>query len=221
MKETFKRLHWHLREEIFNTESLYKYVENFAINNNFKESIVALPFMKEKHQGQYRNKTWFARENNVEYINHPLSMAKHSIAHAIYDDNILASILLHDVCEDCDVHCSDLPCNDIVKEVVKLLSYNKDSKLDKETLKEIYYTEISKNPIATIVKILDRCNNISNMAASFHDTRLINYINDTQMYVFPLLEHIYSGHMLSESQIFLLQYQMFSIIESIKNMILR
>ena len=105
--------------------------------------------------------------------------------------------------------------------IVKLLSYNKDSKLDKETLKEIYYTEISKNPIATIVKILDRCNNISNMAASFHDTRLINYINDTQMYVFPLLEHIYSGHMLSESQIFLLQYQMFSIIESIKNMILR
>ena len=221
MKETFKRLHWHLREEIFNTESLYKYVENFAINNNFKESIVALPFMKEKHQGQYRNKTWFARENNVEYINHPLSMAKHSIALGSYDDNILASILLHDVCEDCDVHCSDLPCNDIVKEVVKLLSYNKDSKLDKETLKEIYYTEISKNPIATIVKILDRCNNISNMAASFHDTRLINYINDTQMYVFPLLEHIYSGHMLSESQIFLLQYQMFSIIESIKNMILR
>jgi hypothetical protein len=221
VKETFKRLHWHLREEIFNTESLYKYVENFAINNNFKESIVALPFMKEKHQGQYRNKTWFARENNVEYINHPLSMAKHSIALGIYDDNILASILLHDVCEDCDVHCSDLPCNDIVKEVVKLLSYNKDSKLDKETLKEIYYTEISKNPIATIVKILDRCNNISNMAASFHDTRLINYINDTQMYVFPLLEHIYSGHMLSESQIFLLQYQMFSIIESIKNMILR
>ncbi len=221
MKETFKRLHWHLREEIFNTESLYKYVENFAINNNFKESIVALPFMKEKHQGQYRNKTWFARENNVEYINHPLSMAKHSIALGIYDDNILASILLHDVCEDCDVHCSDLPCNDIVKEVVKLLSYNKDSKLDKETLKEIYYTEISNNPIATIVKILDRCNNISNMAASFHDTRLINYINDTQMYVFPLLEHIYSGHMLSESQIFLLQYQMFSIIESIKNMILR
>ena len=221
MKETFKRLHWHLRGEIFNTESLYKYVENFAINNNFKESIVALPFMREKHQGQYRNKTWFARENNVEYINHPLSMAKHSIALGIYDDNILASILLHDVCEDCDVHCSDLPCNDIVKEVVKLLSYNKDSKLDKETLKEIYYTEISKNPIATIVKILDRCNNISNMAASFHDTRLINYINDTQMYVFPLLEHIYSGHMLSESQIFLLQYQMFSIIESIKNMILR
>lgn len=221
MKETFKRLHWHLREEIFNTESLYKYVENFAINNNFKESIVALPFMKEKHQGQYRNKTWFARENKVEYINHPLSMAKHSIALGIYDDNILASILLHDVCEDCDVHCSDLPCNDIVKEVVKLLSYNKDSKLDKETLKEIYYTDISKNPIATIVKILDRCNNISNMAASFHDTRLINYINDTQMYVFPLLEHIHSGHMLSESQIFLLQYQMFSIIESIKNMILR
>ena len=221
MKETFKRLHWHLREEIFNTESLYKYVENFAINNNFKESIVALPFMKEKHQGQYRNKTWFARENNVEYINHPLSMAKHSIALGIYDDNILASILLHDVCEDCGVAYTDLPCNDTVKEGVKLLSYNKDSKLDKETLKEIYYTEISKNPIATIVKILDRCNNISNMAASFHDTRLINYINDTQMYVFPLLEHIYSGHMLSESQIFLLQYQMFSIIESIKNMILR
>ena len=45
---------------------------------------------------------------------------------------------------------------------------------------DIYYKNILKNPIATMVKLLDRCNNVSGMAAAFNKEKLIDYIKETE-----------------------------------------
>lgn len=102
-------------------------------------------------------------------------MACHAHALGIREDEVLATILLHDVCEDCAVTVQDLPCSDRVKEAVQLLTFVNDGTTDKIILKQRYFHAIAQIRIACIVKVLDRCNNISTMASAFPIKRLIFY----------------------------------------------
>ena len=54
------------------------------------------------HEGQQR-------KSGEPYIVHPLTMACNALALGIRDDKVVATILLHDVCEDCDVSLKELP----------------------------------------------------------------------------------------------------------------
>ena len=89
-----------------------------------------------------------------------------------------------------------------------------------EALKK-YYDGIRKDPTAAIVKALDRCNNISTMMSSFPKNKLIEYINETQDYVLPLLDHIKHGYRQYYDASFVIDYQIKSVLESIKAAILR
>ena len=82
--------------------------------------------------------------------------------------------------------------------------------------KEQYYQQISQNPIATMVKLLDRCNNISGMAAAFSKVKLVEYIKETENYVYPLLQKAKNEYPMYSNQIFLIKYHMTSVIEAIK-----
>jgi len=117
---------------------------------------------------------------------------------------------LHDVCEDCGVTIDELPVNGPTKEAVALLT--KSEEVDKEQ----YYQQISKNPIATMVKLLDRCNNVSGMAAAFSKEKLVEYIKETENYVYSLLQKAKSEYPMYSNQIFLIKYHMTSVIEAIK-----
>ena len=60
-------------------------------------------------------------KNGTPYIIHPLSMACDAIACKGTTDEIVATILLHDVCEDCNIPLSALPVNEVVKNSSPLL----------------------------------------------------------------------------------------------------
>ena len=51
-------------------------------------------------------------------------MACDALSLGIKDDNTVATILLHDVCEDCGVSIAELPVNDVVKRGVELMTFN-------------------------------------------------------------------------------------------------
>jgi GTP pyrophosphokinase len=148
-------------------------------------------------------------------------MACHAHALKIREDSILAAILLHDVCEECKVTPDILPVSDEVAAAVALLTYKKDPTVDEKVTKKAYYDGIIRNRIATIVKILDRCNNISTMAGSFSEEKLVAYIKETEEYVMPLLDH--ARHTIPEyaDAFFILRYHMNSVLESLKSMLLR
>ena len=109
-------------------------------------------------------------------------MACHALSMGLDDDNLISAIMLHDVCEDCGVMVEDLPVNEETKIAVQLVTKD-DTKNTQE-----YYQAIAENGIATMVKLIDRCNNVSGMAAAFNKEKLISYINETEKYVFPLLQ---------------------------------
>ena len=84
--------------------------------------------------------------------------------------------------------------------------------------KQEYYSEIAKNPIALMVKLLDRCCNVSGMAAGFSSEKLVDYINETEKWFYPMLQQGKTDYPQYNNQIFVLRYHISSVISSLKHM---
>ena len=136
----------------------------------------------------------------------------------IIDDTVLAASLLHDVCEDCGVAPEELPFSDEVKDAVRLLT--RTGEKSPENTKK-YYEDIAGNPAAAIVKVLDRCNNVSGMMLCFTRERIIEYIEETEQYILPLIDHIEKNYPEYDDAVFVLKYHLLSVTESIKAGVVR
>lgn len=211
---------WTVADTFFSPERMYSRLTVTAEIEGLRETSAALRFMKKEHDGQYRKPSLFS-DAKVPYITHPLMMACHAHALGIKEDAILASILLHDVCEDCGVAPEELPFSEQIKEAVRLLSFRQEARESKSDAKKRYYEAIAKNRIAMVVKILDRCNNISTMANSFSQKKLIDYIDETETYVMPILESAKYSIPEYADALYVIKYHMRSVLESIKAMTVR
>jgi GTP pyrophosphokinase len=194
-------------------EKMYTYVKGFAMGADLKNTLSAMYYARTKHSDQKRN-------GGEPYIVHPLSMVCMAIAMGIKDDVVLASIMLHDVVEDCGVELKDLPVSCEVREVVNLLTFKMKKGRDKKTEKRLYFDAISTNGSAMLVKLIDRCNNISTMAGVFKKDRLLRYIEETKTEVLPLYQLCKEMHPEYSNALYLLKFQIESILYSIENSIL-
>ena len=187
-----------LSDRLFNEDRMYRYVENYATIKEMYQTVSVLSYARELHEGQVRK-----GQERVPYIYHPLLIACHALALGLDDDDLISAALLHDVCEDCGVDIENLPVNAFTKEAIALVTKSKDKTTEQ------YYEDISKNKLATLIKLLDRCNNVSGMATGFSQRKMVDYINETEKYIYPLLrtaKHAYPEH---SDQIFLIKYHLF------------
>lgn len=204
---------WKFEDEIFSVEHMQRKVKDYARAKGYMETLKSLKIMTKYHEGQFRKSK---KGEKVPYIVHPLTLACHAIALGIAEDDLLAACLLHDVLEDCDVTRAELDINENILDAVELVSFEDIDGLSHEESKEKYYKKISGNKIASMVKILDRCNNISMMAAAFSKTKMAEYINETEKYILPILtivKHEYDDYY---NAAFLIKYQMLSVMETLK-----
>ncbi|MCR5623991.1 MAG: hypothetical protein K6G11_01970 [Lachnospiraceae bacterium] len=204
-----------IRDRLFKEENMFNRVLKFSENENLEQTKKALYFMRDSHNGQFRKRSKYTK-TRIQYISHPLMMACHAHALGINEDNILASILLHDVCEDTHVTVEELPFCDEVKEIVGLLTFEYREGLTKKECQDIYYKNIKKNKKACLVKVLDRCNNVSTMASSFEDKKMQEYILETEEYIFPLIDELKFNYEEYYDTVFIVKYHILSVIESIK-----
>ncbi len=196
-----------MSDRLFDEDRMYTYIKTYASVKNMVQTSKVLPYARSMHKGQVRK-----GKDNVPYIYHPLLISCHALALGLDDDNIVSAALLHDVCEDCGVTLEELPVDEQTKATVKLLTKDKENQSETE-----YYDEISKNPIATIVKILDRCNNVSSMATAFSKEKIVDYIKETENYIIPLMKKAKSEYPMYSNQLFLLKYHITSVMEALKN----
>ncbi len=210
---------WTIRDQMFSEDHMFTRIKTIAEVRGLKQTYKALYYIREQHRGQFRKKMKHS-DAMLPYIIHPLMMACHAQSMGIDDDETLAVTLLHDVCEDCGVRPDELPFSDRVREAVALLTkcYDKDEPI--ENSERAYYDAISKNSMAAIVKVIDRCNNVSTMAMSFSDRNLSRYIEETEKYVLPLLTTIKRNVPEYNNAVFLIKYQMLSVLESLKAMLM-
>ena len=195
-----------LSDRLFNEDRMYTYVKTCAVMKRLAQTVSVLPYARELHKGQVRK----GREH-VPYIYHPLLMACHALALGLDDDDVISAVLLHDICEDCGVCPEDLPVNDKTKEAVMLVTKNKEKSTEE------YYKDISENRIASMVKLLDRCNNVSAMSTGFSKRKIVDYINETEKYIYPLLQLAKTRYSRYSNQIFLIKYHLTSVVSTLKH----
>ncbi|MBQ6408953.1 MAG: hypothetical protein IJJ64_13060, partial [Butyrivibrio sp.] len=82
----------------------------------------------------------------------------------------------------------------------------------------VYYANIQKNPLAALVKCIDRCNNLSCMADGFTKSKMETYVLQTEQYVFPLLDVIKEVPEYNNAA-WLLRYQIISLLEMAKRLL--
>ena len=197
---------------VFNPEKMYTYLRGYASGAGMKETLKALAFAREKHSGQFR-------KSDEPYIIHPLMMACNAVSMGIKDDTVVATILLHDVCEDCGVGLAELPVNDTVKHAVDLMTFRVMEGETNEIAKNRYYNMLLQSREASMTKLIDRCHNVSSMAGTFSVEKLKSYIEETRHYVLPLLRKV-KNHYPEESDIlFVLKYHIVSVVDSVNTTI--
>lgn len=192
----------------FNSEKMYTFLRGYASGAGMKETLKALSVAREKHSGQFR-------KSGEPYISHPLVMACNAVSMGIHDDEVIATILLHDVCEDCGVGLAELPVNDTVRRGVELMTFSVMDGETKEIAKNRYYNMLIQSREATLTKLIDRCHNVSSMAGTFSVAKLKAYIDETRQYVLPLLRKAKSRYPEDSDELFLLKYHIVSVVDSI------
>ena len=208
---------WVVKNQFFSVPNMIRKLKEFAAAEDLKETERAIDYAVRAHEGQVRKASAFS-ETPVPYIVHPLIMTCHAHALGIHDDAVLAVALLHDVCEDCGIAPEELPFSEGVQHAVALLT--KDRKYDKSRA-AAYYEAISRDPTASIVKVIDRCNNISTMMLSMSYDRAASYIDETETFVLPLIDVIKARWTQYYDAVYILKYHMLSVLESAKAAILR
>jgi GTP pyrophosphokinase len=206
---------WDLKGVQYSEERMFTRLKAVAESKGLTQTYRALYFAKTAHSGQLRKKQKYALARS-NYIVHPLEMACHLLSLGITEDELLAVSLLHDVCEDCDCKPEDLPFSQAVQDSVRILT----KPMGKEESNEAYYEAISLDRIASVVKLVDRCNNVSTMAQAFSNEKMNEYITETEKYVLPLIKTVKKSWPEYADLTFLVKYQIVSVIETIKVMLL-
>ena len=121
---------------------------------------------------------------------HQISIASfvRTLIHALdRPEETLASVFLHDVCEDYDVGFEEIESKfglDVKDAVVLLTKKHRGAQIDRQA----YYDGIAKNRIASIVKGADRIHNIQTMQEVFSMDKQVKYIDETNNLVLPMLK---------------------------------
>ena len=130
---------------------------------------------------------------------HPVTLACNALAMGLEDDDVLAACLLYHAGADQGIAADRYreEIGETVREAVNLLVYpggpGEEDAGDPERMEEprlSYYRNISRNPLASLVKCLDRCVTMSTMADTFSRDEMARYVRQTELYAKPLLDTV-------------------------------
>ena len=194
-----------------NVDKMYTYLRGYLVGAGMTESIKALQYARKAHDGQTR------MGDGSPYVIHPLSMACYAVALGVKDDNIIATILLHDVVEDCDKQVEYLPVNDTIKRAVKYMTITIfDTDTSKIETKCRYFNELLDCREALICKALDRYNNLADMPIHFTKDGLAKNIAETEVLLLPILKKAKEKYADLADILFVLRTNLSTLCEAIR-----
>ena len=71
------------------------------------------------------------------------------------------------------------------------------------------------------MKVIDRCSKLAMMATGFTKEKMNLFIQETEKYVFPLMEGLKENQMEYNNAMFLVKYQMASLMETVKRLLVK
>lgn len=189
---------------------MYTYLRGYFIGANMSESLKALSFARQQHKDQ-------TRKDGIPYIVHPLSMACYAVALGFREDDVIATILLHDVPEDCCIPTDFLPVNGKIKMAVKHMTIQKfNTDVDKIETKCRYFNELLESREALICKALDRYNNLSDAPFALSDDAVGKNLAETEILLLPILKQAKSVYVDLADPLFILRTNLEVIVRILK-----
>ena len=166
-----------------NHEKSFISIRYWLLGSRMHLALLALEFASKFHVGT-------RKDGVTPEFGHQLAIAHYVrtfIAHLDHPEETLASVFLHDVCEDYDVGYDEIHAKfgQNVCDSVRVLT-KKHRRT--QTPADVYYHQISENKIASIVKGADRVNNIQTMVDVFNIDKQNSYITETNNHVLPMLK---------------------------------
>ena len=134
----------------------------------------------------------------------------------IRDDNVIATVLLHDVVEDCGVMLSSLPVNDTIKTGIKYMTIAPLEGETKEETKRRYFQQLLDSKEAIICKALDRYDNLSTMAGVLKEEAIIKNINETDNLLLPVLKKAKEKWVELSNIMYILRFNIRSINDTLR-----
>ncbi|QUA52187.1 helix-turn-helix domain-containing protein [Aristaeella lactis] len=205
---------WKLKPINIDAKCLYLYVKRSALNMSMTQTLAALELLwKERDNQVCRSKFGF----KYSCIVHSLTMACHALAMGLKNDNIIAACLMHDILDNTNIKLENLPVNERIRDVVRLISKSMYNPNDPDKRKK-YYENIRRNQLACMVICLDRVNNLAGMADVFSRRKMISYIEETDT-EYPALLDIIKKVPEWNNAWWLLQYQLVTLLETFKRIL--
>ena len=174
--------------KVYNIQKSRIYLTGYCRAKHMTNTLRALGYMLQKHGSDPRDPNTQKRKDGQLYATHPISMACYALSLEISDDNIIAAILLHDVCEDCDTRIEELPFNETIRKAVSFMTISPFEDESKEELKRRYFNELLDCREALIIKALDRYMNLSTMEGVLSPAAIEKNIKETDELLLPVLK---------------------------------
>ncbi|MDO4508082.1 MAG: HD domain-containing protein [Candidatus Saccharibacteria bacterium] len=127
------------------------------------------------------------RDDGSLYISHPIGMACLAIGLGIRDDKLIATLLLHDVCEDCGIPVQSVSEDSDVRQAVRLMTI-KPGIYDsvKADTKRRYFESLLESCEALIGKAFDRVFNLESGIEVFDRARSLKNWRETYHLLLPI-----------------------------------
>lgn len=160
-------------------EKLRLALRYWLTGREYFSALKAMEYAASYHKG-------FRKDNITPEFHHQISIASYirTLPSLIDVETTITTAFLHDVVEDYNVALVDITnrFGNKVSDCVKLLTKHY------LTPEELYYHNISNNPICSVVKGADRIHNVQTMNGVFSSEKKKQYVNESSAFVLPMLK---------------------------------
>lgn len=186
------------QSEFWMIQSTFEYVEFYAVQHQYPNTMIALNLARGLHNGCHRKLSVIkdGLSYRYPYCIHPLLVCRmlmdmHIPLSPKEEDILLAAALCHDMIEDIDFkeHGKELykkfHLDPRVYEIVKIVSKRKD--FTEEEVKAHFHS-IESNELALLVKLADRGHNVEDLY-NMKLWKVHEYVEETNTYFLPMCEY--------------------------------
>lgn len=162
----------------------YRLIGSASVDPAFKVALAAFDFSEEKTIGTRKDKVTPNFMHPLEVTSYLMTLQP-SLRHPA---ETFAAALLHDVIEDTDVTVEEVQerFGTRVAHATRRLSKVVEGR--KAVSLAVYFEDMLDCPIATVAKGSDRINNQSTMVGVFSTAKQIEYIEESEKYILPMLK---------------------------------
>lgn len=209
-------------DEFWLYERYYDYVKRYAAERRLYYTAVALPLVRGLHNGIYR-KSSIVKDGvsyRLPYVIHCLKVCSTLIDLQLplpteQEDVVLASALCHDLIEDVPFPnggkelYTDFHLTEEIYQTVLTLSKKKDCSEEEH---QAYFKRIKENPLALLVKLSDRGNNVEDLY-NMKIWKVHEYVQETRDCIFPMCSYAIRHYPNLVSSFIILQDKMKNLTE--------